>query len=332
MQVKRLGERGIIAMIHRMQSSPPVGMVGIGDDAAVLPVTPHGWLISQDMLVEEIHFRWDWAEPEQVGMKAAHVNMSDIAAMGGRPRAALTSLAVPSTLASEVLEGIYRGLTRAFDPYGVVIIGGDTVGTVDRLVLDVAIIGEPGIGGAVLRTGARPGDRLLVSGRLGASYAGYMLLSHGTGWPGKDIDDRSVLMAHLEPQARIELGEAVAPLVHAMTDVSDGLAEEVVELTQFGSVGADVWLDRLPICPATRRVAKSFQSDGRDYALFGGEDYELLMAVPPSHLDQLMAVAEKLSVAVSEIGTITDRQDVRWLDRGQPVEVRSGPVFDHFSR
>lgn len=332
MQVKQLGERGIIAMIHRMQSSPPVGMVGIGDDAAVLPAVPHGWLISQDMLVEEIHFRWDWAAPEQVGMKAAHVNMSDVAAMGGRPRAALTSLAVPTTLASEVLERIYRGLTRAFDPYGVVIIGGDTVGTVDRLVLDVAIIGEPASVGAVLRTGARPGDRLLVSGRLGASYAGYMLLSHGASWPGNGIDDRSVLTAHLEPQARIELGEAVAPMVHAMTDISDGLAEEVAELTQFGAVGADVWVDRLPICQATRRVAESFQSDGRDYALFGGEDYELLMAVPPSHLDRVLEVAQTLSVAVSEIGTITDRREVRWLDGGQPVEIKGGPAFDHFSR
>nr|WP_243239799.1 thiamine-phosphate kinase [Sulfobacillus harzensis] len=315
-----------------MQSAPPPGMVGIGDDAAVLPAQQRGWLISQDMLVEDIHFRWDWSAPEQVGVKAAHVNMSDIAAMGGRPRAALTSVAVPGSLSSEVLESLYRGLTRAFDPFGVVIVGGDTVGAVDKLVLDVTILGEPGPGGPVMRQGARPGDRLLVSGRLGASYAGYMLLSHGIGWPGTDIDDRSVLTAHLEPQARVELGLAVAPFVHAMTDVSDGLVDEVRELTRFGSVGADVWLERLPICPATRRVGEHFGGDGRDYALYGGEDYELLMAVPPSHLQAVQEAAEATAIPLTEIGAITDRRQIRWLDDGNPVAVKDVAFFDHFSR
>lgn len=332
MQARRLGERGIIAMIHRMQSTPPPGVVGIGDDAAVLPAGSAGWLVSQDMLVEEIHFRWDWATPEQVGLKAAHVNMSDIAAMGGQPVAALTSLAVPQALSSEVLEDVYRGLTRAFDPFGVVIVGGDTVGTVDRLVLDVTIMGTAGPSGAVLRRGARPGDRILVSGRLGASYAGYMLLSHGAAWPGDGIDARSVLTAHLEPQARVALGQRVAPWVHAMTDVSDGLALEVREITQFGSVGADIALDQLPICRATRAVAERFQSDGDDYALYGGEDYELLMTAPPSHLRELRQVAGDLGVALTEIGVVTDRQGIRWLKDGEEVAVRDGISFDHFSR
>lgn len=332
MQVKRLGERGIIAMVHRMQPSPPPGVVGIGDDAAVLPPNPRGWMVSQDMLVEEIHFRWDWATPEQVGFKAAQVNLSDVAAMGGRPQSALTSVAVPAQLSSEVLESLYRGLTRAFDRYGVIIVGGDTVGSVDRLVLDVTIIGEPGPEGAVLRRGARPGDRLLVTGRLGASYAGYMLLSHGISWPGDNIDMRSVLSAHLEPDARVEFGQQAAPYVHAMTDVSDGLVEEVTELTQFGAVGADIQVDLLPICPATRQVALSFQGDGVDYALYGGEDYELLMAVPPSHLDAVKGVAERLSVPVKEIGTMTDQRGVRWLTDGKPMAIKGGMGFDHFSR
>ncbi len=333
MQVKQLGERGIIAMIHRMQSSPPPGYVGIGDDAALLPGYPDGWLISQDMLVEDIHFRWDWATPEQVGYKAAQVNLSDIAAMGGQPTAALTSLAVPSQMSSEVLESLYRGLTRAFDSWGVIILGGDTVGTVDRLVLDVVILGKPSAQGPVLRQGARPGDRLMVSGRLGASYAGYMLLSHGASWPGEDIDARSVLTAHLEPHARVALGQAAAPFIHAMTDVSDGLAREVEELVQFGSVGADVWLENLPICRATRQIAAGFQSDGEDYALFGGEDYELLMAVPPSHLEAVKNAAAQSDVALTEIGVVTDGRNIRWLKNGEPVVLHGeGVAFDHFSR
>lgn len=332
MQVKKLGERGIISMIHRMQSSPPPGFVGIGDDAAVLPGNTAGWLISQDMLVEDIHFRWDWATPEQVGGKAAQVNLSDIAAMGGRPVAALTSVAVPARTSSEVLESLYRGMTRAFDLLGVVILGGDTVGSVDRLVLDVAILGVPGDHGPVLRRGARPGDRLLVSGRLGASYAGYMLLSHGTSWPGNSVDDRSVLTAHLDPEARTRLGQAVGPWVHAMTDVSDGLASEVSELTQFGAVGADVRLDRLPVCRATQAIAARYGTDPWEWALFGGEDYELLMAVPPSHVDQVLNVGRVMGIAITDIGIFTDAGRTRWLDGDEERVVDGDKAFDHFSR
>lgn len=332
MEVKGLGERGIISMIHRMQPTPPLGFMGIGDDAAVLPAGPHAWLVSQDMLVEDIHFRWDWSTPEQLGYKAAQVNLSDIAAMGGTPRAALTSLAVPGRFSSEGIESLYRGLTRAFDPYGVVIVGGDTVGSVDRLVLDVTIIGQPAAAGPIRRTGARPGDRILVSGRLGRSYAGYMLLSHGDHWPGNDVNERSVLTAHLEPMARVALGTAVAPWVHALTDVSDGLRSELEELTRFGSIGAEVWLDKIPVDAATQAIAARFKSNSQDFALLGGEDYELLMTVPPSHVSDVMNAAKAVGSLLTEIGVISDRTGTHWMMDGAEVDIsRKEPLFDHFA-
>jgi len=333
MQVRSLGERGIISMIHRMQSTPPAGFVGIGDDAAVLPGDASGWLVSQDMLVEDIHFRWDWSTPEQVGYKAAQVNLSDIAAMGGRPTVALTSLALPGSYSSEVVEAIYRGLTRAFDPYGVIIVGGDTVGAVDRLTLGVTILGQPTQQGPVFRSGAKPGDRLIVSGRLGASYAGYMLLSHGGHWPGDDINERSVLTAHFDPEARVNLGLGVAEWVDAMTDISDGLVAEVEEMIRFGAIGAEIWIEKLPIDSATRTVAHRFKSNGDDYALFGGEDYELLMAVAPAHLDQILKISDALGITTTVIGMVTDTPGIRWSKGGKNVVLTGERVaFDHFSR
>ncbi|AEJ39137.1 thiamine-monophosphate kinase [Sulfobacillus acidophilus TPY] len=332
MLIREVGERGLIAMIHRMQPTPAPGFVGIGDDAAVVPGDPAGWLISQDMLVEEIHFRWDWSTPEQVGAKAAAVNLSDIAAMGGIPAAVLTSLALPANLRVEVVEDLIRGLTRTLDRYGAYIIGGDTVGSPDRLVLDVTILGRPGASGPIRRMGARPGDHLLVSGRLGASYAGYQLLSHGGHWPGNNITERSVLVAHLTPTPRVELGQAVAPFVHAMTDISDGLEAEVEELTRFGGIGAEIQIDRLPIDQATREVARIYGVSVEEFALYGGEDYELLMAVPGSRLPNVLEAANHVGVPVTDIGRVTDEPGIRWQLGGEEVEWDGRRAFDHFNR
>lgn len=326
-----MGERAVIQMIQNMQGEGRPGFVGIGDDAAQVPGGPQGWLISQDMLMEGVHFRWDWSTPEQVGEKAAHVNLSDMAAMGASPEVALTALAIPGSMSFEVVESLYRGLTRVFDAHGVAIVGGDTIGSPDRLVLDVTILGRPGPQGAVLRRGAVVGDRLVVSGWLGASFAGYMLLSHGVSWPGENITEKSLLTAHLYTHSRVALGQAVAPLVHAMTDVSDGLIQEVPEMVN-GSLGVDVWVDRLPISRATRLVADRYQTDPLMWALYGAEDYELLMAVPPEQWDTVKQVARGVQVTLHEIGIVTNEPGIRWLEHGQPRQWKGqGVQFDHFS-
>ncbi len=332
MKIRELGERGLISRIHRLQSPPPMGFVGIGDDAAYLPPTEHGWLASSDMLVEGRHFRWDWIEPEQLGEKAVAVNVSDMAAMGGIPRGCLTSLGVGGDVDVDVVEGIYRGLARALDRYGATLLGGDTVGTAEGIVLDVTILGEPGAEKPVLRRGAMAGDRLIVTGRLGAAYAGLLLLQHGVRWPGRNAAERSLLTAQIAPQVRVEAGLALAPLAHAMTDISDGLVTELFEFVGFGEIGAEILDERLPIDDATRQLAAAEKNSAAEWAYYGGEDYELLAAIPPSRLAEARGRLDQAGVSYAEIGTITDTPGIRGILRdceGRTLDQTRG--FNHFA-
>ncbi len=308
-----------------------MGYIGIGDDAAFIPPNSRGILISQDMLVENLHFRGDWMTPEQLGEKAVAVNVSDIAAMGGTPLALLTSLSVPGPLDVDWVESLYRGIAKALDRYGVVLIGGDTVGSQDRITLDVTVLGEPGPSGPILKTGARPGDRLFVSGRLGASYAGFMLLSHGTTWPSTVVAERSVLMAHITPIARVKVGQQLGTWAHALTDISDGLVAELEEITRFGRIGAVIFEDRLPIDAATKVIAERFASDPTHFALYGGEDYELLAAIPPSRVAEVQEIEARTGVVMTEIGVITETPGIRMApSEGEAEHVIQGKIYNHF--
>ncbi|MCY0878612.1 MAG: thiamine-phosphate kinase [Firmicutes bacterium] len=332
LRIGALGELGVIRLIEAMQGPLPPGAIGIGDDAAFWPAPPGalGWLISQDMLVESQHFRWDWATPEEVGWKAAQVNLSDIAAMGGEPFAVLTSLAIPAHGTVEQVRGLYSGLTRALSAHGVPIIGGDTVGGSDRLVLDVTILGKPSPCGPVRRQGARVGDRLVVSGWLGSSYAGYLLLSEGVRTASATPSEQYLLEAHLMPQARLSLGRMVAEHVSAMTDISDGLAREIFAMLLPGQ-GADIHLDQLPIRPEVRVLAERHGADAAVWAVWGGEDYELLMAVPPEALPVISQEARRLQVPLTEVGAVTGSGEVRWMSRGRAVRIEGdGVKFEHF--
>ena len=331
MRIQDIGERELISIIHRLQARPPLGYIGIGDDAGFIPPNPRGTLISQDMLVENQHFRLDWMTPEQLGEKAVAVNVSDIAAMGGTPQALLTSLSVPGSLDVAWVESLYRGIAKALDRYGLVLIGGDTVGSRDRITLDVTVVGEPGPSGPMLKTGARPGDRLFVSGRLGASYAGLMLLSHGITWPSTVVVERSVLMAHLTPTARVKVGQQLGPFAHALTDISDGLVAELEEITRFGRIGAVIFEDRLPIDDATLTTARRYAVQGTDFALYGGEDYELLAAIPPSRVSEVHELEARTGVVMTEIGKITETPGVRMAaSEGEPEHDLQGRIYNHF--
>ncbi len=331
MKVKDVGERALISTIHRLQAIVPMGYLGIGDDAAYLPPSPAGWLISQDMLVEGVHFRFDWITPEQLGEKAVAVNISDIAAMGGIPKAILTSIAVPGNFDVEVIEALYRGMAKALDRYGAVLVGGDTVSSPDKFTLDVSVVGHPGAKGPVLLSGAKPGDRLFVTGRLGASYAGYMLLCHNVSWPSTSIQHRSVLQAHLAPVARVEAGQQLGALAHAMTDISDGLVNELKAMTRFGGIGARIEAERVPIDQATKMVAKEYGQDALDFALYGGEDYELLAAVPPSRAREAELLCLRCGVPITEIGVVTDTLGIHVMRDGEELAVDERKGFHHFA-
>ena len=292
--------------------APPEVLVPIGDDCAVLRLGDRIWVAASDMLVSGHHFK-DWAAPEDAGYKAVAVNVSDVAAMGGTPRFVLTSGGAPDP---ETTLRCMRGVLEACGEFGVYPLGGDTT-RAGALTVDVAILGELDAP-PVLRSGARPGDLLAVTGELGASAAGLLALESGASGPERLVDK------HLRPTPRVEVGRAAARIgVGAMIDLSDGLASDAGHVCERSGVGCRVDLDLLPVAEDTQSFLASLGHD--PVAVAGGEDYELLISAPEP---VLQALAESVEVPVTRIGEVTSGGGVVFWREGEVVEGLSG--WDHF--
>jgi thiamine-monophosphate kinase len=335
-----LGERGLIRRIRNIAVTNPAAPgveVGIGDDTAVLTVPPgHKLLATTDLLIEDVHFRRVSAAPADIGWKALAVNLSDIAAMGGIPRWALVALAVPADTDVEAVDAFYAGMVEAGAPHGVAVVGGDTSAAPSGWTVNVTLLGiHPGQ--PRLRSYARPGHAVAVTGSLGASAAGLRALEIGLdraragGMAGGLIAE--ITRAHLRPRARVAagrwLGEASG--VHAMMDCSDGLATDLGHICRESGVGARVWLERVPVAAATREAAGALGADATEWAVSGGEDYELLLTCDPAAVDRLVAgLLEATGTPLTVIGRIEGAAgEVVFLDAaGAPVTMRAG--FEHF--
>lgn len=341
MKVAHLGERGLIRRIRELVGSGAPGVsVGIGDDAAVLLLAGNAQLLATtDLLLEDIHFRRRYAEPGDIGWKALARNLSDIAAMGGTPRFALVSLACPAETTTEAIEAFYKGMQAAAAPHGVVIVGGDTCASPGGLLVSVTLLGELA-GAPRLRSGARPGHLVAVTGTLGESAAGLSLLevTTGTGGPSLDRLDQEILdrvsQAHRRPVARVSEGRwlGASSAVSAMIDLSDGLATDLGHLAVESRVGALVHLDRLPISPAVRRVAEQLGRDPIELAVTGGEDYELLLTADRAAVGGLAAgLRAATGTPLTAIGEVVEaKAGVQFVNaRGEPVPLGEG--FEHFS-
>jgi thiamine-monophosphate kinase len=295
--------------------APPEVLVPIGDDCAVLRLGKTSWVAASDMLVSGHHFK-DWATPEEVGYKAIAVNVSDVAAMGGTPRFVLASGGAPDP---ETALRCFEGVLEACEEFGVYPVGGDTT-RAGALTVDVAVLGELSAP-PVLRSGARAGELLAITGELGASAAGLLALeSGGAGW-------ERLVSRHLRPEPRVEVGRVAAGLgVGAMMDLSDGLASDVRRVCGRSGVGCVVDLDLLPMAEDTRECVRSLGHDPEELAATGGEDYELLISAPGPVLD---ALTRSIGVPVTVIGEVTAGADVVFRRAGEPVEDLSG--WDHFA-
>lgn len=277
-----IGEFDLIdALAARLD--PPAEGLGIGDDAAAWrPADGSVVVATTDMLVEGIHFRLDWTSPRDLGWKALAVNLSDLAAMGARPGRGLVSVALLPGQA-ELVEELYEGLSELARLTGTRIVGGDTVRTSGPLVINVALIGEADPGRLLRRDGARPGDLLALTGVVGASAAGLDLLVRGDRVSLARPEAVPLLAAHHRPRARLAAGAALAAVgVECAIDVSDGVASEAWHLARASGVAIEVEVDRLPLAPEA--VSLLGEEEARRLALSGGEDYELLFAVPEGKL------------------------------------------------
>ena len=307
MKMQQLGEFGLIDRIRKMTSVPDPSWVGIGDDCAVIPLSPEtggapasDLLVSTDMLVEGTHFLMEDISPRQLGWKSAAVNISDIAAMGGKPIATFLSLALPKTLPEQWMQEFMEGYNGISEKFGAALLGGDTTCSPDRICINVTVLGTCPRGKAKLRSAARPGDLVCVTGTLGDSAAGLRLILGGQKGAAPRLMDR-----HYTPTPRVEEGLALSclPGVHAMMDISDGVGSDLRHILDESGVGARIDTGKLPISKELQDLCIKKGWDPRELALCGGEDYELLFTMDPQ---------ETPDIPYTVIGEITANPTVTW--------------------
>ncbi len=303
------GEFGWIDRVRGAQAGASAGglAVAIGDDAAVLDVPPgRQVVVTTDLMLEGTHFRREWSGFDDIGWKAAAVNLSDIAAMGADPTFAFISLAFGPDEQVEDLDALYRGLSDCLARHGARLAGGDTNRTNGGLVLNVAQLGTVPPGRAWTRAGGQIGDILLVTGALGDSAGGLALLTRFGAGEAARLSPHLVA-AHRRPSPRLEAAWALqkAGVVRAAMDISDGLAGDLPKLCAASGCGARVSLAALPVSDALRDAQGLLSQPALDIALFGGEDFELLLAVAPADVDAARAAVASAGTTLTVIGELT---------------------------
>ncbi len=320
MKVKDIG--GEFALIDRIKNKTKLFskdvIMGIGDDAAVLGYDKNNYLLfTTDMILENDHFSLKYWSPEQIGALAIEQNVSDIAAMGGLPKYAIISLALPIDIDVEFVDKLYDGINQKSKKYRINIVGGNITHS-NEIAINVAMIGFVEKKFLALRSRAKVGDLIFCSGDVGKSTAGLELLRHNK--KGKSIKK------HLEPKSRLELSRKLVKIgINSMIDVSDGVASEVRHICESSKVGGIIYADKMPISKDTIADSKKIGKDAIDFALYGGEDFELVLTADKNKLSQL----KKFDVSV--IGEIVDkRYGIKLIRNNKKHDIESG--FDHFKR
>lgn len=330
--VSELGEFPLIARFRRRFQGAGTGVVrGIGDDTAVLRLTPGRMLLATtDSAIEGVHFRRSTIAARDLGRRVLAVNLSDIASMGGEPRWALVSLGLPADLPVDFVDELSEGLADEAGQFGAVVVGGNVARSPDRIVVDVTLLGEVESNRVLYRNGARPGDRILVTGTLGDSAAGLAILQGVLDTPPELAS--YLRNRHRLPTPRVEAGRAIAlsGLATSMIDLSDGLASDLSHVTEDSRVGAVVEEVRVPLSAELREAARIAGIDPMDWALRGGEDYELLFTAPASGVKEIVKAVKKIGVDVTDVGEITATTE-NWLLRSNGARDRLfGSLWQHF--
>jgi len=322
-----LGEFGLISRITAGVCTHESVITGIGDDAAVTGLSSGMQLLtSTDMLLEDVHFRRCWHDPYRLGRKSLAVSISDIAAMGGFPRWALLSLALPSRLPLDFIDDFMRGFLAMASENQVVLIGGDTCSSRSALVISVTIMGEQLPERIVRRSGAMPGDDIWVTGTLGDAAIGLESLEKG-----KTVSDELTLRL-LDPTPRVPaaLALAEAKLVTAMIDVSDGLLADYGHIAEQSGVGGCILIADLPLSASFSQYAADLSIIPYQFALSGGEDYELCFTAHRSDREKIIDCVKKCGIEVARIGIVTSCSGVTAVHRDGSLYIAQADGFNHF--
>ncbi len=337
-RVRDIGEFGVI---ERLAAALPEEVrtvsgleVGIGDDAAVWQPTPgERVVVTTDSLIEGIHFRLDWTDWENLGHKMLAVNVSDLAAMGADPNLAVVAMGLNGDERIDELESLYRGLGALARRHGMTIAGGDLVRSPRGLVLHVTALGSSRRGRLLTRSGANVGDVIGVTGTLGASAAGLRLLELNANDPRlRAATANRLIEAHLRPEPRVHQGAVL--LEHGATsamDLSDGLLGDLPKILSASHVSAKIDERKIPVAAAVHAL---FPDEWLDFALRGGEDYELLFTAPPDSLSDIQRAMSETGVPASVIGEIvrleSDRPSIEIVGIDDRRRTEASGAFDHF--
>ncbi len=331
---KNLSELALIDRIaNKSRKYKSDVLKGIGDDTAVVKLNKDKCLLyTCDALVSGVHFSEKYSTPYQIGRKAAAINISDVAAMGGKPNHFLVSLFLPKGITEKFIDELYQGLTEECNLYDIDIIGGN-IAKSNQFIIDLFLIGEVSPNNLLLRSGAKVGDIVLVTGNLGDSAAGLRLLQN----PKINIsitDKKRLTSRHLTPTPRVKEGTLIAQLKKAssMIDISDGLSSDLGHICEESKVGVRLFIDKIPISNSVKKVAKLMKLSFIYLALNGGEDYELCFTVPKKYTSDIFYKLEKeTKTKVTVIGEIIPKIQGRWLIDGTekkfPLKAKG---WDHF--
>ncbi len=328
MRLSALGEFGFIRKIAAKAGTDPSLLLGIGDDAAAAGISPGMILLSTaDMLAEGVHFDLAWSDAYSLGKKSLAVNLSDIAAMGGLPRYALLSLAIPPELPLEFMESFVSGFLDQAAKYGVSLIGGDTSSSKGGLVISVTLLGEQLPEKIVRRSGARAEELVCVSGTLGDAALGLKRLQ-----AGQRLGE--AIRSHLDPVPRVELGKALAGagIASAMIDISDGFAADLGHILAASGKGGRINIDLLPRSVEFRDSVAKDSADYNALPLSGGEDYELLFTLPGAMYATARTLAVAAGTTVTAVGRITADRGLFLADSAGNCYETVSCGYDHFAR
>jgi thiamine-monophosphate kinase len=331
--IKEIGESGLIQRIaDTYQSSHPSVIAGIGDDAAALKLSNQSILLTtSDLLIEDIHFDLAFTDSYHLGRKALAVNLSDIAAMGGTPRFFVVSLALPAHFPLAFIDDLYRGMTELASQFSTILVGGDTSASPQKLMISLTVLGEGHPDHICLRRGAEAGDSIFVTGTLGDAALGLLSLQKNPA-QGGETPLNPLVAKHLSPFPRIREGTLLANnhFASSLIDISDGLFIDLKRILKASQKGATIQLKNLPLSKEFKEFESSRSTNKINYALTGGEDYELLFTCSPEKEEALLRSAQEERFVITKIGTITDSEELLLLDQNEQPYPLDSLGYDHF--